>query len=253
MRRVVILQPGYLPWIGFFDLMHKADIFVIYDDVQYTIRDWRNRNRIKTSNGVIWLTVPVKTKDIREKLIKNVEIDNLQQWQRKHLKSFESFYKKAKYFDEVFNLIVDSYKKNYKFLIDLDMNLIMKIKEYLSIKTEVKYSSEIPSKDAKDERLLSICKYLNASSYLSGNAAKAYLREQIFNDEGISVEWHDYSHPFYNQLWLREQGFITHLSIIDLLFNHGKLATDIILGNIIIPPPEGIKIRHADEVMLNRK
>ncbi len=248
-KKLVILQPSYLPWLGFFDLMYKADIFVVFDDVQYTVRDWRNRNRIKTPNGVMWLSVPVKAKGVREKLIKDVEIDNTQQWQRKHLKSLENFYKKARYFDEIFNLISNPYKKNYRFLIDIDMDLIMIIKEYLSVRTDIKFSSEIPSTGEKDERLLSICEYLNASSYLSGNTAKTYLREQIFNDEGISVGWHNYCHPFYNQLWLREQGFITHLSIVDLLFNHGCDSLDVLMGKKVIPKPEGVKIRHADDVL----
>jgi len=247
MKRVVILQPGYLPWLGFFDLMHKADVFVVYDDVQYTIRDWRSRNRIKTPQGVIWLTVPVKSKKAREKLIKDVEIDNSHKWQEKHLKSLESFYKKGKFFDNVMSWIVDTYQKPFKFLIDLDMEIIFKVTQYLGIKSRILFSSEIPSEGTKDERLLSICKTLNATHYLSGNAAKAYLREEIFEKEGIKVEWHNYKHPYYNQLWLKQQGFISHLSIIDLLFNHGPESLDIITGKKRIPVPEGITIRHADE------
>lgn len=246
--RTVILQPGYLPWLGFFDLMHKSDIFVILDDVQYTTRDWRNRNRIKTPNGIMWLTVPVKAKDVRGKLIKDVKVDNEQQWQKKHLKCLESFYKKATYFKEIIELVNYVYKKNYTFLIDVDMDLILKVKQYLLIKTKIIYASEITLASKKDEKLLSICKYLNSTQYLSGNAAKDYLRESMFTSEGITVEWHNYQYPYYTQLWLKEQGFISHLSIIDLLFNHGPDSLAILTGQKVIQMPEGIKIRDADEV-----
>lgn len=246
--RIAILQPGYLPWLGFFDLMYQSDIFVIFDDVQYTIRDWRSRNRIKTPDGILWLTVPVKAKGVSEKLIKEVEIDNTQQWQKKHLMSLKSFYKKAKYFDEILTLINDIYKNNYKFLIDVDMNIILKIYNHFSLKTKILFSSEIPSTGKKDKKLLSICKYLNATHYLSGNAAKEYLREPLFISEGITVEWHNYNHPYYNQLWLREQGFISHLSVIDLLFNHGPDSLAILTNQKVIPAPESIKVRRADEV-----
>jgi hypothetical protein len=246
--RVVILQPGYLPWLGFFDLMYRADIFVILDDVQYTIRDWRSRNRVKTPDGILWLTVPIKAKGIREKLINDVEIDTTQQWQKNHLKSLESFYKKTKYFDEIINVVSEVYKKNYNFLIDIDMDIILKIYHYFYLKTKICFSSDILSTGKKDEKLLSICKHLNATHYLSGNAAQEYLREPIFLTEGITVEWHNYRHPYYNQLWLKEQGFISHLSIVDLLFNHGPDSLAILTNQKVIPAPEGIKIRRADEV-----
>lgn len=245
---VVILQPGYFPWIGFFDLMYKADTFVILDDVQYTIRDWRSRNRIKTPDGLLWLSVPVKAKGVRNKLIKDVEIDNTQPWQKKHLKNLESFYKKAQYYNEIVDLFLDSYQRKYKFLIDVDMDSIIKAKHYLSLKSNIVLSSNIPSVGNKDEKLLSICKYLNATHYLSGNAAKEYLRERIFTHEGIMVQWHDYHHPYYHQCWLKEQGFISHLSIIDLLFNDSHDSLSILTGQKVIPKPEGIRFRNANEV-----
>lgn len=246
--RVVILQPGYLPWLGFFDLMSKADTFVIFDDVQYTLRDWRSRNRIKTPDGVIWLTVPVKAKGVRGKLVRDVAVDNTNHWQERHLKNLESFYKRARYFNEIMLLINDVYKKKYAFLMDVDMDLILAIKKYLSLESNITFSSEIPSISKKDEKLLSICKYLNATHYLSGNAAKEYLREKLFEDEGIVVEWHNYHHPYYNQLWLKENGFISHLSVIDLLFNHGPESAAIITGQKTMAEPEGIRIRHVDAV-----
>lgn len=247
MERVVILQPGYLPWLGFFDLIYEAHTFVIFDDVQYTIRDWRSRNRIKTPHGIVWLTVPVKAKGVRDKLIKDVEIDNTQPWQKKHIKTLENFYKKAQYFRDIIELIHDIYKKKYTFLIDIDMDIIIRLQEYLSINSKIVFSSEIPSAGKKDEMLLSICKYLNATHYLSGNAAREYLRESIFRTEGITVEWHNYTHPYYNQLWLKELGFVSNLSVIDLLFNHGSDSLAILTRRKVIPNPEGIKVKHANE------
>ena len=246
--RAVILQPGYLPWLGFFDLMYKADTFVILDDVQFTVRDWRNRNRIKTPNGTLWLTIPVQAKHAREKLVTEVEIDNTQNWQKKHLKSLESFYKKTKYFNEIIELTHDLFDKSYRFLVDLDMVFIYEINQYLSLDTRILFSSEIGSTEEKDEKLLSICRHLNASHYLSGDVAKNYLREPIFLAEGISVEWHNYSHPYYNQQWIKEQGFISYLSVLDLLFNHGTESLAIITGKKIIPRPENITVRNANEL-----
>ena len=245
---VVILQPSYLPWLGFFDLMDKADVFVILDDVQYTVRDWRSRNRIKTPDGVLWLTVPVHSKGHRGSLIKDIKVDYTQLWQRKYIKTLESFYKRAKFFEEIVELAHSIYRKHYTFLIDIDMDFILKIKEYLSLMTTIVFSSNLPSSGGKDEKLLSICKYLNATQYMSGNTAKEYLRETIFSEEGITVEWHNYVHPFYRQLWLKEQEFISHLSVIDLLFNHGPDSRAILTGRKVIEKPEGIRIRHADNV-----
>ena len=248
MKRVVILQPGYLPWLGFFDQMFRADVFVVFDDVQYTPRDWRSRNRIKTPDGVLWLTVPVRAKGARDKLIKDVEIDNEQNWQRLHLKSLKTFYRKSKYFDEIISTVIDIYEKKYRFLIDVDLDFILKAREYMSISTKTVLSSSLNSTGQRDEKLLSICRILDATHYLSGAIAQNYLREDIFADQGVVVEWQNYLHPYYNQLWLKRHGFISHLSVLDLLFNHGKDSLDIILGKKLIQPPEGIKVRQANEI-----
>jgi hypothetical protein len=248
MVKVAILQPGYLPWLGFFDLMSQVDTFIILDDVQYTVRDWRSRNRIKTPDGAIWLTVPVKAKGAREKLIKEVNIESSRPWQKKHLKTLELFYKKSLYFDVIIELMRDIYRRNYTFLIDVDMAFILKIREYLSLKSEILFSSDLPSKGKRNEKLLSICEALNATHYLSGNAAKAYLRESVFADKGITVEWHDYRHPYYNQLWLKEGGFISFLSTIDLLFNHGPDSLSVLTGRRIISKPDWVTVRNADEL-----
>lgn len=248
MKRVVILQPGYLPWLGFFDLMHLSDVFVILDDVKYTVRDWRSRNRIKTSDGVCWLTVPVKIKGSHNKLVKDIPIDNSQEWRKKHLKTLESYYKHAKYFGEVIEVVNRALGRDHQFLVDLDMMLIRGICDYLAMTPNILFSSEIPSNHGKDERLLSICEHLKATHYLSGNAAEQYLRESIFAAEKITVEWHNYQHPYYHQLWFKEQGFISHLSVVDLLFNHGRESLDILTGQKVLTPPTDLRITRANDL-----
>ena len=240
---VVILQPGYLPWLGFFDLLYRADTFVVFDDVQYTSRDWRNRNRIKTAQGVAWLTVPVNSKGSRKIIVRDIRIDNTQQWQRKHLKSFEASYRRAPFFDEVMKCIYHIYDRHYDFLIDVDMDIVYTVMQYLSLRKKILFSSELGIPGKKDEKLLHICKAVGATNYLSGAAAVDYLREDIFKEDGISVEWQNYIHPFYNQLWLKNHGFISYLAIIDMLFNHGKDSLDILSGVKKILRPEGICIR----------
>lgn len=246
-KKVVILQPGYLPWLGFFDLMDRCDIFVILDNVQYTVRDWRSRNRIKTPAGALWLSVPVMAKGNRRKTIKDVRIDNTLSWQKKHMESLMSFYKRSRYYSEIIDLMRNVYEKPYTFLIDVDMDIIKIISRYLALPSEVIFASDVPSSGEKDKRLLSICSALGATQYLSGNAAQGYLREPLFREAGIHIEWHNFQHPYYHQLWLKEQGFISHLSIVDLLFAHGPDSHDILEGHIIIERPQGVTIRHADD------
>jgi hypothetical protein len=248
MKRIVILQPGYLPWLGFFDLMFKADVFVILDDVQYTKRDWRSRNRIKTTDGVIWLTVPVRAKGSRDKRIKDIEIDNAQDWARKHIRSIATFYKSARFYGEVMPVIERIYKKEFKYLIDLDLALTFEICQFLSLEREIVFSSKLGTESSKDDKLLSICMRLGGTHYLSGNAAKGYLRERIFEEDRISVEWHNYVHPYYRQLWVEKVGFVSHLSAIDLLLNHGRESLEILTGKKVIKPEGRINVIHADDL-----
>jgi WbqC-like protein family len=247
-NRVVILQPGYVPWLGFFDLMARADLFVLLDDVQYTVRDWRSRNRVKTPNGVTWMTVPVVSKAAREKQIREVEIDNGHPWQRNHFRTLETFYRKASYCGEILEIIRPMYERPYKFLIDVDLDFILDVRKYLQVGTEIVRSSDVPSTGAKDEKLLSLCRYFRATHYLSGNAAQGYLSEEKFLREGIRVEWHNYRHPRYTQLWTKQLGFISHLSVLDLLLNHGRESLSILSGNTIISVPSDLQVRSADEL-----
>lgn len=244
---VAILQPMFIPWAGYFDLMAKSDTFIVLDNVQYTKADWRNRNRIKTSDSIIWFTVPVHAKGVLEKNINEVKIDDPSPWKKKHLTSLEMSYKRAPFFDEILQIIREAFGRNYTFLVDLNMDLLMRIRKYLSLETTILMSSDMASSGKKDERLLSLCKEVGATRYLSGPAAKNYLRESIFTAEGIEVVWHDYQHPYYNQLWTKRQGFVSHLSVVDLLFNHGPDSLDIITGELQIDRPGGVKVINANE------
>lgn len=210
-----------MPWRGYFDFFKQSNVFVVYDDVQYTKNDWRNRNYIKTPDGTQWLTIPIEHKHHMNSLIKDVDNpDN--GWQERHLKSIEQNYKNAPYFGEIYDIIKESvYEKN---LVKLNMKIIDKILNYLGMKCKVCYSSEIGYTDCEPtERLVQICKHFNATEYLTGESAKDYLEVDKFG--GIRVLWHRYKEKVYPQLW---GDFISRVSIVDLLMNCGMKGYDII-------------------------
>lgn len=226
-KRIVILQPGYLPWLGFFDQVHKSDIFVIYDDVQYTKRSWRNRNKIKTSTGWMWLTVPVIQKGEYFQTLLETKIDNTQPWRKKHWASIRSNYSKAPFFKNHSRFFEDIYKYKWESLVDLNTEIIKYLMEELGIKTQLMYSSKLKIPGKGTERLIKICQELGATHYLTGDLAKDYLEQTRFAKENIILEFQNYKHPIYPQLY---DQFIPYLSVIDLMFNCGKESLNIILG-----------------------
>lgn len=217
--RIAILQPGYLPWLGFFDQLWHSDRFVIYDDVQYTRRDWRSRNRIKTPKGELWLSVPIVNRGRFHQLINEAEIDYSQNWTHKHLSTIKNSYHRTPYFEKYYPKLADVFNLKPKYLLELDMALIHICAEWLNINTEIIFSSKLNISGNSTERLVNICQHLKATHYLTGNAAKDYLDESMFSKANIELEYHDYKHPFYKQLY---PPFIPYLSIVDLLFNHGQ-------------------------------
>lgn len=225
MSKVVVLQPSYIPWIGYFEQILSSDIFVFYDDVQYTKNDWRNRNKIKAHNKTLWLSIPVKSSFGMK--INEVLIDYTQKWQKKHLKTLEQFYKKSKYFNEVYNILEYYIQKDYKYLYRLNIDIIKAISNYLGIDTKFYLSSKLDIKGNRSERLLNICKFFNATKYYSGNSAKNYLDTELFKNNNIQVIFQEYKHPTYKQL---DENFILYLSIVDLLFNYGKESIVFIKG-----------------------
>jgi len=223
--RAVVLQPGYLPWLGFFDQMYKSDVFVIYDDIQYDKHGWRNRNRVKTAQGVQWLTVPILIKGQDNPLIKDVLINNKVDWRRTHLKTIKQSYSQAPFFDNYFGMFKGIYSKEWEYLIDIDMTFIFALMEELGLTTKIEFSSKLGIMGKGTRRLVDICLYLGASEYLTGDAAKDYLDESLLCQNGVKLQYHHYQHPVYNQLYGE---FVHYLSVIDLLFNHGKESLDIL-------------------------
>jgi hypothetical protein len=222
-KKIAILQSNYMPWKGYFDLINLVDEFIIYDDMQYTKRDWRNRNKIKTPQGLKWLTIPVEVKGKYYQKINETKISN-QAWGENHWMQIVQNYKKTPYFKEYKAIFEELYlNSNEEYLSNINYNFIKVINHILDIKTKIKYSSDFDLVDGKSERLLGICKDCNADIYLSGPAAKGYLDEKLFEEEGIKVQWMDYSnYPTYNQLY---PPFEHSVTILDLIFNEGSNAT----------------------------
>ena len=225
-RRVAVLQSNYVPWRGYFDLIHDVDVFIFYDEVQYTKNDWRNRNRIVTPNGPQWLTVPVfgsTGKSIRE-----VEIVP-GRWGEKHYQALRTNYGKAPFFEMYRPWLEEVYRQDWRSLSALNQALIQKIaRDFLGIRTQFRQSSDFLSQGKRSEKLLSLLKSSGASTYVSGPAARSYLELSAFRDAGIEVVWKDYAgYPAYPQ---RSDEFYPAVSILDLLLNVGEKAPELIWG-----------------------
>ncbi len=224
--RVVILQPSYLPWLGYFDQLYKSDVFVLYDDVQYDKHGWRNRNRIKTPQGPQWLTVPVLTHGMGKPTNREVRIRPGAPWQRKHLQALHTYYGKAPAFSEVFPCIEGWLAKDWEFLWELNLAGLHLFCEVLGFRREIHLSSALGIRGEQSERLVRICQALGADIYLTGDAARAYVDEAAFTSAGIRLEYHGYRHPTYTQ---PHGVFVSHLSIVDLLLTHGRRSLEILV------------------------
>lgn len=220
MKTVAISQSNYIPWKGFFDMINSVDEFVIYDDMQFTKRDWRNRNQIKTANGLLWLTIPVKVKGKFHQKIYETEIETTD-WADKHWKTIQMAYSKAPYFkmqSERFAALFESASK-MQFLSDVNELFLQEICKILEIKTPLLHSRDFNLHEGKTERLVGLCQDLKASTYVSGPAAKDYIVREQFLNAGIDLKWMNYSnYPVYPQI----HGEFTHgVSVLDLMFNVG--------------------------------
>ncbi|HSW68660.1 MAG TPA: WbqC family protein [Gammaproteobacteria bacterium] len=221
-EKVAILQSNYIPWKGYFDIIHDVDLFVFYDDVQYTKNDWRNRNKIKTPSGTQWLTIPTGT-DLN-RLICDVPIfDTL--WTKKHWKTLLHAYQKADCFKQYYDFFQYCYlEKSWNNLSELNQFLIRHIaKEFLGINTQFMDSREFSVSGNKTERLVEILKMVNAKYYLSGPAGKSYLDKNYFQSAGIEIQYKNYDgYPEYSQLYPPFEHFV---SILDVLFHCGKKSS----------------------------
>lgn len=222
MKRVAIVQSNYIPWKGYFDMIATVDEFILYDDMQYTRRDWRNRNQIKTPQGVQWLTVPVLVKGKYYQKIKETEIDG-SDWAATHWKALIQNYRRAPHFGEIATWLEPLYySESYSHLSQMNRRFIEAVCDYLEIKTVITNSWDYTLLDGKTERLADLCVQAGGTEYISGPAAKGYIEEQVFEALGIKLTWFDYvGYPEYPQMW----GEFAHgVTILDLLFNVGKGA-----------------------------
>ena len=219
-KTVVIHQPDFLSYIGFFHRLLHSDLYVVLDDVQFvkgTSQSWMNRDKIKTQSGEQWLTVNVQ-KAPRDTNINEILLNTTLNWQKQNLDLLKQNYKKAKYYDGIFPFMEKLYESNYEKLSDFNMASIFMLMELFDIKIDIEYSSSLNTTKTKSERLVEILTQVNATHYLSGIGAKDYHEDKPFDDANIEVIWQDFKHPVYPQL---HGEFIPYLSSIDLLFNCG--------------------------------
>jgi hypothetical protein len=221
---IAIHQPNYLPYLGFFDKMMRADIFVIYDNTQFNDRDFQHRNKIRTPHGWQWLTVPVESKSISIKdiKIKNETIIDGVTWKEAHFRKIRDNYKKTPYYASYEEQLKTIYENRHDKLIDLNMDIIYFLRNAFKIKTKIIFASELNFISKSTERLIDITEALGGDVYLSGSGGLNYLDESLFERRGIRVEMQDFKHPIYKQ---RYEGFMPNMSGIDGIFNLGEMPS----------------------------
>ncbi|MDP8219932.1 MAG: WbqC family protein [Candidatus Stygibacter frigidus] len=228
MSRVAIIQSNYLPWKGYFHIIQSVDYFVFLDSVQYTRRDWRNRNLIKTPKGTVWLTVPVHAQS-HTPINKAVIADY--RWQKNHPKTLRQFYSKCACFEEYFPILEKIYSRHWTNISELNQTLIREISQILGIKTLFYDDRKFLTSLDKSSRLLNIVEALGADIYITGPSARDYLQEDIYREAGINVEFFKYpQYPEYDQVW---ENYFSRVSILDLIFHKGNKSTNYIWGKQI--------------------
>ena len=227
MTVLAILQPGYLPWLGFFDQVWRSDVFIYYDDVQFDKHGWRNRNRIKSPHGPLWLTVPVLNSGRHGQKICDVEIDNRQPWARKHIASTAQNYARAHYLSHYLPQLEELLCQRWESLVELDIAVAGMLCDWFNIKRTIWRASTLSISGEQSTRLLNFCRHFGADRYLTGDSAQAYLDVGLFESQGVQVEWQSYQHPVYPQL---HGEFMPYLSALDLLFNAGPQGERILKG-----------------------
>jgi len=222
-KTLAVVQSNYIPWKGYFDLINMVDEFILLDDVQYTKRDWRNRNLIKTQSGLKWLTIPVQVKGKFLQTIKETRISDVS-WGRSHWKTIVQNYSKARHFKRYADIFERLYLEGEEqYLSRVNFKFINAICYLLGIKTKISFSMEFNLVGEKTERLVALCEQAHTVEYISGPAARSYLNEELFKKHGIAVRYIDYSgYPEHQQQFLP---FEHRVSIIDLIFNEGPNAT----------------------------
>ena len=217
-----IHQPQYLPWLGYFDKMARADVFVLLDNVQFKKNEWQNRNRIRTPNGDgwQWLTVPVLHEFGQN--INEVKLKSTEDWRGYHIRALEINYSRAPYFKKFWPILRSLYEREWASLGELNVACVGTFKDILGIKTKLVLASTLPVATTKMQRLVDICRCVACDTYIAGAGAEAYMDLDAFRASGLTLEIQHYEHPVYPQLWARTPGqFIPCLSVVDKLFNCG--------------------------------
>lgn len=225
-RVVVITQSNFLPWIGYFDLISRSDVFVFLDDVQFTRQDWRNRNRIKTPQGLFWLTVPLHKEGSKSVSISEMKILDTD-WRRAHLEAIRRSYRRSDFFGLVFPVVEEIYSYDCQALSELNQRSIRLLCDFQGFYPDFRHSSEFHTSKERSERLLDISQAVVGDKYLSAPRAKDYLNVQMFRDAGVEVEYMEYSYREYKQLWGQ---FQQSVSVLDPLFNLGPKALHLVRG-----------------------
>lgn len=226
---VTIHQPEHLPWLGFLDKASQADLFVLLDHVQYRKRYFQNRNRIRSSEGFIWLTVPVLVKGRYTQAINQVVVNNegAPRWREKCFNSLVHCYRKAPFFARYAGFFEDLYRRQWERLVDLNETIIRYLLQAFSIQVPLVRSSELGTNEQKGDLVLEICQKVGATTFLSGISGQEHLDMKRFSAQGVAVRVQEFHHPIYRQL---HEPFLPCMSGIDLLFNHGPESSDILRG-----------------------
>jgi len=224
-------QPQYIPWLGFFDKIAHSDAFVFLDVVQYKPREWQNRNKIRTKDGSLWLTVPVVTTGLGRQAINDVKIDNSSAWTKEHWTSLRCWYSRAPYFDTYAPFWEDVFSRKWDKLVDLNLHVTKFLLQALGINIPLYLESELGTTGQATDRIIELCQKLQADTYLTGSGGRNYLDEAKFPEAGIKLQYQDYQHPVYRQQYMKSgDDFMAGISVIDLLFNEGKQSLSIIRG-----------------------
>ena len=221
-------QPVYLPWLGLFHKIALSDAYVFLDTVKYLKQDWNNRNKIKGANGAMWLSVPAATKGTDNILLQDVRISNQHNWRLKHWHSIKSCYGRAPYFAQYAPVCEEIYHRQWEFLNDLNHQMMMWFLEALRIKVRFLRASELDLQGTKSDLILDMCRKLGATTYIFGALGRDYAKVNDFEDAGVKVVFQDYRHPEYRQM---HGAFISHMSILDLLFNCGPNSLEILMND----------------------
>ena len=220
-------QPQYLPWLGYFDKIDRADTFVLLDNVQFKKNEWQNRNRIKTAQGWQWLTVPVLYK--YPQLINEVMINNQVNWQDKQRQAILSNYRRAPCYDRLEGFFEDILSPSWQLISQFNVVVVRRLTAILGIHTPLYVASELGEfPQEPDERLIALTKHFQADTYLAGASGRGYMDLDKYSQSGIQVIFQDFKHPLYRQLFGEFEPF---MSVIDLIFNHGDKSLTIIRGN----------------------